>query len=230
MRVAGVDEAGRGCVIGPMVIAGALFDEEKIPVLKEIGVKDSKKLSPKKRFELDKKIRDIAIEYILLEVPPRVIDHVVFRSKPLRRLNYLETMLMAKIIRELKPDIVRLDPPDVNSVRCREQIQSVLKFNPKIICEPKADDRYLSTGAASILAKVRRDQIVVELCEKYGDFNSGYASDGITQKYIEEYFRENKECPDYMRESWVTVQRYMKTASQMKLTPWHDPSQKDLER
>ncbi len=219
MRVAGVDEAGRGCAIGPLVIAAALFEEETLPILKEIGVKDSKKLSPKKREKLAEGIKKHALDYRIFEIQPRVIDKVVFRSQPLKRLNYLETMVMARLIRELKPDIVHMDPSDVDNLRCAKQVKSVIRYKLEVICEPRADDKYTSTGAASILAKVTRDQRIKELCEKHGDFNSGYASDKKTQKFIEEYFSEHKECPDFMRASWATIQRHLKPFKQTKLTP-----------
>lgn len=217
MRIAGIDEAGRGCVVGPLVIAGVLFDEEKIPLLTEMGVKDSKKLTATKRDKLVPLIKDLAIKYSIFEIKPRIIDHVVFRSVPLRRLNYLETMVMAKILRELEPDEAHVDPADVNSQRCIKQIQSVIKFQIDIKCEPRADSIYPTAGAASILAKVTRDQCIKELREKYGDFNSGYPSDLKTQRFIEKYFSENKECPDYIRASWSTVQKYLKPYKQKKL-------------
>lgn len=219
MRVAGVDEAGRGCAIGPLVVAAAMFDEETLPTLKDIGVKDSKKISPKKRVRLEDEIKELAIDYRIHEIPPRVIDKVVLRSIPLRRLNYLETMVMAKLIRELKPDIVHMDTPDVDHNRCAEQVQSVIKYKLNVICQPRADQNYVSTGAASILAKVRRDQIIEKLKENHGDFNSGYASDRKTQSFIADYFSQHNECPDYMRKSWSTIQRYLAPIKQTKLTP-----------
>jgi ribonuclease HII len=219
MKVAGVDEAGRGCAIGPLVIAAAVFEEEILPTLREIGVEDSKKVSAKKREKLVEEIKELAIDYRVFEIQPRVIDKVVFRSKPLRRLNYLETMVMAKLIRELEPDLVHMDPPDVDNKRCAEQLQSVIQNKMEVICEPKADQKYVSTGAASIIAKVRRDQRIKELRELHGDFNSGYSSDKKTQLFIQEYFSTNKECPDYMRASWSTVQKHMKPFKQKKLGP-----------
>jgi ribonuclease HII len=217
MRIAGVDEAGRGCVIGPLVIAAVLFEQETLPILKELGVKDSKRLSTIKREKLVQKIKKYALDYELYEIQPEIIDKVVFRSKPLRRLNYLETLIMAKLIRELKPDLVHMDSPDVNINRCRNQIQSVINYKIQIICEPKADSKYIATAAASILAKVTRDKRINELRKIHGDFNSGYPSDPKTRKFIEEYFRKNKQCPNYMRASWVTIQRYMKPFKQTKL-------------
>jgi ribonuclease HII len=227
MRVAGVDEAGRGCAIGPLVIAGALFEEETLRTLREIGVKDSKKLSPKKRLKLVEEIKEIAIDYRVYELQPWAIDHVVFRSVPLRRLNYLETMIMARLIRELHPDAAHVDPADVDNLRCAEQIQSVIRYKIDIKCEPRADAKYVATGAASIIAKTTRDQRIAELREKHGDFNSGYSSDEKTQRYIAEYFSTHNECPDFIRASWSTVQRHMKPVKQTKLTPLRDPSHRD---
>ena len=211
MTIAGVDEAGRGCVIGPLVIAGVLFDDEVVGSLREIGVKDSKKLSAKKRVRLSSEIKDLALGYRFFELSPRTIDKVVFRNVPLRRLNYLETMAMASVIRDLKPEEAHVDPCDVDSERCIRQIKGVLSFDLEIKCEPRADAKYPATGAASILAKVQRDSRIEALRELHGDFNSGYPSDWNTQDFIRDYFSENRECPDFIRESWSTVQRHMRS-------------------
>jgi ribonuclease HII len=211
MTIAGVDEAGRGCVIGPLVIAGVVFDNEVVPSLTEIGVKDSKKLSAKKRVKIYDEITEIALGYEFFELQPPVIDKVVFRNVPLRRLNYLETMAMASVIRKLKPDEAHVDPCDVDSNRCARQIQSVISYPVKIKCEPKADSKYPSTGAASILAKVTRDKRIEALKELHGDFNSGYPSDRKTQDFIRNYFESNTECPDFIRGSWSTVQKHLKS-------------------
>lgn len=219
MRIAGVDEAGRGCVIGPLVIAGVVFDEAQVPSLRKIGVKDSKKLSRKKRVSLEAEIKEMALDYSYFLLSPEVIDKVVFRSIPLRRLNYLETMGMAKVLRDLEPDIAYVDPCDVDSNRCIKQIQRVLHFPVNITCEPKADQTYPTTGAASILAKVRRDSLIEELRELHGDFNSGYPSDWKTVEFIKNWFQENDYCPDFMRESWSTIQRYNAKFKQTRLSP-----------
>lgn len=210
MTIAGIDEAGRGCVIGPLVIAGALFENEVVDTLPEIGVKDSKKLSAKKRVTLFDEIKELALDYGFFELSPPVIDKVVFRNVPLRRLNYLETMAMAAVLRKLRPDEAHVDPCDVDSDRCARQIQSVILYPIDIKCEPRADAKYPSTGAASILAKVTRDERVKALRELYGDFNSGYPSDSKTQDFIRNYFENNSKCPDFIRGSWSTVKRHMK--------------------
>ena len=205
--VAGVDEAGRGCVIGPLIIAGVLFKENDVDSLTQIGVKDSKKLSSKRRESLSKEITQLALGVEYFELSPESIDSVVFRNKYLRRLNYLETMVMASVVRKLHPEIVFIDTCDVDNHRCKEQILSVLSFTPDIICEPKADEKFPVTSAASILAKVRRDKIIKEIREEYGDFNSGYPSDMKTQTFLREWYRQNGEFPRIVRYSWTTIKR-----------------------
>jgi ribonuclease HII len=209
MRIAGVDEAGRGCAIGPLVVAGALFDADDVPRLAEMGVRDSKRLTPRRRQVLSEAIKEMAVDYRFVELSPLTIDKVVNRSVPLRRLNYLETMAMARVVRELRPDSAYVDTCDVDHVRCGQQIRSVLPFSVDVTCAPRADDTYTVTGAASILAKVRRDKLVAGLRELHGDFGSGYCSDPKTVEYIDAWFREGREAPPFMRASWVTVRKYL---------------------
>ncbi|UCH57609.1 MAG: ribonuclease HII [Candidatus Bathyarchaeota archaeon] len=206
-RVAGVDEAGRGCVIGPLVVAGVLMEEDRIEELRSMGVRDSKKLSPKRRETLALEIKEISCKLGFFELQPWAIDKVVERGVKLRRLNYLEAMAMARVIRDLRPDRVYVDPADVVAERFCEQIRCVLPWEPEIVCENKADDKYPVVSAASILAKVRRDRIVADLRRKHGDFGSGYPSDGRTTAFLESWFSDNPTCPPFIRGSWVTVRR-----------------------
>jgi ribonuclease HII len=216
-RVAGLDEAGRGCVIGPLVIACVVFQKEAIGKLRDHGVKDSKLLTKKKREELENIIKELSLGYKYFEISPKTIDKVVLKNRRLRKLNYLETMVMAKLIRDFKPDEAYVDPTDVNYERCAKQILSVIPFDIKIICEPKADLKYVVTAAASILAKTRRDKIISDLREKFGDFSSGYPSDKKTIRFIESWFTEHHDCPSFMRESWITIQRARKDFTQQTL-------------
>jgi ribonuclease HII len=217
MRIAGIDDAGRGCVIGPLVIAGAVFTLNGIKKLKSIGVKDSKLLSPKKREELRKKIEKTALEIEYLELQPEEIDKVVFRGRPLRKLNYLETMCMAKILRKITADIAYVDPTDVDHHRCARQMKSVIPHKIEIICEPKADRNYVTTGAASILAKVLRDNRIEELQEIHGDFGSGYPHDKKTVRFLESYIENNTEFPVFIRKSWYTIRKYNRPFIQTQL-------------
>ena len=217
MQIAGVDEAGRGCFIGPLVVAGVSFSHEKIPLLVDLGVKDSKKLSAKKREELAPLIEDLASDVRYFELQPRSIDIVVTRSVRLKRLNYLEAVAMANVIRELTPEEAYVDASDVDDERYGETILGLLRAKPRLICEHKADFNYPVCSAASILAKVQRDSIVAALRGEYGDFNSGYPSDWKAIEWLEDWYREHGSWPPIVRQSWEPVKRVRLDASQMKL-------------
>jgi ribonuclease HII len=205
--VAGVDEAGRGSVIGPLIIAAASFSETDEKKLSSLGVKDSKSLSPNKRTKLASKIITIANSYSYFELQPWAIDKVVKRGKRLKKLNYLEAMAMAKTIRDLRPDKVFVDAADVIPKRFGDEILRVLDWSPFLVCEKMADVKYPVVSAASILAKVKRDQMVSDLRDKHGDFGSGYPSDPKTVLFIRNWFDNNDEPLQCMRSSWSTIKR-----------------------
>lgn len=205
--IAGVDDAGRGCAIGPLVLAGILVDEEGVAELRGMGVRDSKRLSPKRREALASEIEAVAASCAFFDLQPRSIDRVVERKVKLRKLNYLEAMAMAKVIRDLRPNRVYVDPSDVLPERFARQILRVLPFKTEIVCEHRADSKYAVVSAASILAKVRRDRAVSKLRREHGDFGSGYCSDKKTVSFLEQWFRKEDWCPPFVRGSWATVKR-----------------------
>ncbi|MBU4256305.1 MAG: ribonuclease HII, partial [Candidatus Thermoplasmatota archaeon] len=133
--IAGVDEAGRGPVIGPLVFAGiAVNDEEK---LKKLGVKDSKRHSPARREKLAEEIKKIA-EYETLIVTADEIDE----KRKIMTINDVEVEGFAEIIKRLKPDIVYVDAADVDEERFKNDILRKLDFEVEIISKHKADDIY----------------------------------------------------------------------------------------
>lgn len=205
--IAGVDEAGRGSVVGPLVVAGVLFDEDNVKKLDEVGIKDSKTLTSNQREKLDKKIRHLALKFKIVEIPPNEVDRVVFGGRKLFRLNWLEANIMAQIIDELNPTIAYVDASDINAERFGKQIEDLLKKRVKVISEHKADKKYLVVGAASILAKVHRDKIIAKLKERYGDFGCGYAHDSKTVNFLENWFKTKKQEPPFIRMSWKTVRK-----------------------
>ncbi len=211
--IAGIDEAGRGPVIGCMVICGISFKEEAISKLIDLGVVDSKKLSAKKRRYLFQKIIDLAEDYSILEISPQIIDRYVFEKK----LNVLELEKFIEIINSLKADIFYVDCPDVNPKRFLKNIQNHLKQNKKIICEHRADLEYPAVSAASILAKVRRDSIIEDYKKKYGDIGSGYTSDPITITFLKKYYAKNRRFLSIVRKSWSTLSKIKKEINQQKL-------------
>jgi ribonuclease HII len=210
MLIAGVDDAGRGSVVGPLVIAGILIKEEDLPRLIQLGVKDSKLLSPHRRETLAVEIKRIVEKYSVIKLSPREIDEVVETGKKLHRLNRLEAQAMAKVIEALKPDIAYVDASDVIEERFKEHILECLPFKIKIISEHKADKTYPVVSAASIIAKVTRDSEIAELAKKYGDFGSGYPSDPRTVNFLQHCLEKWREYPDDIRKSWKPAKKAKK--------------------
>ena len=208
MLVAGVDEAGRGCVIGPLVVAGVAVKSENLQPLAELGVKDSKLLSAKKREALYPQILKLTHSHHVIKVLPYLIDKAVRSTKTLYKLNRLEAQTMAKIIEELKPDEAYVDAADVIQKRFGEHIQECLTIQPKIISEHKADRNYPVVSAASIIAKVERDAEIKKLQIKYGDFGSGYLTDDKTMGFLKQLLDEHGgNYPSCVRKSWEPARR-----------------------
>lgn len=200
--IAGIDEAGRGPVIGPMVIVGVLIDEIDEVLLKGIGVKDSKMLTPEKRQELYGQIKQIVKSFAVRIIPPKEIDDAV-ESEELN-LNWLEAIKTAEILNELKPDMAYIDCPSTNLNAYRLYLHNKLSKEIKLVVEHRADQIYAVCSAASILAKVIRDKEIDKLKERYNvDFGSGYPSDIITKLFLEKNFDKYP----FFRKSWVCYRK-----------------------
>ena len=201
---AGVDEAGRGPVIGPLVLAYASFDKPALKQLSNLKVRDSKRLSVDRRNHLYPLICELATEYHIAYIEPAEIDSL--RKKI--SLNEIEAQYTAKIFGGLKfpPKKITVDAADSVADNYRKRIASALKndFSFQLVCEHKADDNYVEVSAASVIAKVSRDNAIEELKMEYGDFGSGYPCDPLTTAYIHKLIRSGR-LPDYVRKSWNTV-------------------------
>jgi len=207
MQIAGVDDAGRGSIIGPLVIAGVLLDDKDLHKLMDLGVKDSKLLSPRRREQLAAEIKGVALKYHIEMLSPAEIDKVVETGRKLHKLNRLEAQTMAKVITILKPDVAYVDASDVLADRFKQHIAENLSFKVQIISEHKADATYPIVSAASILAKVERDKAISELREKHGNIGCGYPTDPNTIKFLEGWVRKFGAYPDFVRRSWRPAKR-----------------------
>lgn len=201
MQICGVDDAGRGSMLGPLVIAGISLDKKNLKQLSSLGVKDSKKLSPKSREDLYKKIIKIADDYYVAKISPKSIDTSVKNHC----LNSLEAKYMAKVVSKLNPDTSYVDSCDVNPSRFGREI-SQISGNHKIKSYHHADSRFVVVSAASILAKVIRDRSMMKLRKDY-NLGSGYPSDSITIKFVTNYYKMNHVLPSFVRKSWKPVQK-----------------------
>jgi len=219
MIIAGIDEAGRGPCFGPMTITIAFTKKEKETELKEMGVKDSKMLLPNKRKSLIDGIKNILIEEKTVIIEPIEINDMMVQHS----LNEIEAIKIAQLINKANttPEILYVDSPDAVKGAFEKRIRKYLDTSRqkiKIIAENKADVNYVIVGAASIIAKVTRDEEIEQLAKKYGDFGSGYPSDPKTKKYLAEYVEKNKKLPPFSRIFWKTCTEALNKIGQQKLT------------
>jgi len=211
MLIAGLDEAGRGPVIGPLVIGCVVFEKKNLKILDELGVDDSKKITPKKRAFLANEIKKKAAMWDLLVITPEQINDLHYSKK--LTLNQIEENNFAELINRLKtkPNEIFLDACDVNEERFGKTIGNKLKFSPdRIISKHKGDSLFKIVGAASIIAKYERDQILQQYALKYGKVGSGYPADPYTKKFLNEYYEQNKSFPPIVRTWWKTVENIVK--------------------
>jgi len=200
----GIDDAGRGPVIGPMILAGAVLTKEQELMLKKEGVADSKAVSHPERVRLAQLIVQNSEGHHVVCLSAKEIDSSLNSGT---NLNTLEAQAMAKIINKLaKPGLkVIVDCPSVNTVAWRKVLLSFIK-NPEeleVKCEHKADVNHVSASAASILAKVRREEEVSLLKEKYGKIGSGYPSDPETKEFLKKNGLSLKDSGIF-RTTWAT--------------------------
>jgi ribonuclease HII len=208
MIIAGIDEAGRGPVIGPMVMAICSIDEKNVHFLDELGVKDSKLLLPQKREFLFEKIKALCEYKIIILSPSEIDDALNDRSV---NLNRLEARTTAKLIDSLDAGKFIIDCPSTNIVAYKEYLASLINKKANLAVEHKADLNNTIVGAASVLAKVTRDRIIEELQKKAGvDFGSGYPSDPRTVAFL----RNNWNKYDFFRKSWATYKKVAENKKQ----------------
>lgn len=208
MNICGTDEAGRGPIIGPLVICGAMIEETELSALKKLGVKDSKLLSPSKR-EAIARVLPKYVKFHLILVSPQEIDEAVTSEET--NLNWLEADKSVEILRALKPNKAILDCPSPNlTAYAKYVVEKLSDKQIEVRAEHKADVNHLIVGAASILAKVRRDTEIAKLREKIGeDFGSGYLGDPKTKSFLLKHWNTHA---DIFRQSWSPYQRLIDSA------------------
>jgi len=209
--ICGIDEAGRGPVIGPLVVAGVLVESD-VP-LRQLNVRDSKKLSPERREVLAPEIRKLCRAEILV-IPASEID-----AKRLEMsLNDFEAKLFATILDRLRPEVAYVDSADVNEFDFRRSIATHLNFEVEIVSKHEADDLFPVVSAASILAKVTRDAEMRKIEEELGTkIGSGYSHDVETIGFLTKWLAEKGTLPPHARASWDTSRRLLSAAATRKL-------------
>lgn len=207
--ILGIDDAGRGPVIGPMIMAGCLMDSETEKELKKLGVKDSKDLTEKRREMLAERIREKAETFETAAVFPEEIDGNLNNGN---NLNALEAMKMAEIINKInkgyKKIKVVIDCPSVNIEKWKDFLMTKVKnlTNLEVVCEHKADRNYIAVSAASIIAKSLREKEMKSLREVFGEIGSGYPSDPLTTRFLQKNAKKHQN-DGLFRTTWATWKR-----------------------
>ena len=218
----GIDDAGRGPVIGPMVLAGCLLDGKAEAGLKKSGVRDSKELTQKRREHLDGIIKKEAEKFEIIVIQPKVIDELEKRQGV--RLNELEAEACADIINKINTGSGKIkivvDCPSPNKEKWKDYLKTKTEnlSNLEISCEHKADKNHVSVSAASVLAKNVREKEMSVLREKYGDgIGSGYCSDPLTLRFMEKNMQKYAD-DGIFRKTWSTWKNLVQKKQQRKLS------------
>ncbi len=215
MLIAGIDEAGRGPAIGPLVLAVAVIEKRNEDELLKIGVRDSKQLSAKQRNVQFGSIKKALSEFATIHILPEEIDSLRDRKS----LNEIEAMKIGALLNGLKkrPSVLYVDAPDVIEENFAGRIRKYISYEIVIKSEHKADVNYPIVSAASIIAKVERDSEIAKLSKVHGELGSGYPHDGRTIKFIEDFVAKNKALPKFARGSWSTNKNIVDRKMQRKI-------------
>jgi ribonuclease HII len=211
MLVAGIDEAGRGPVIGPMVICLAITDKENEKMLRDIGVKDSKLLSPEKRQQLSDKIKEICKVHFVIITAKKINEQMKNKSLNEIEANYIEKLIRSideKTMNEIEK--IYIDVPDPVPIKFLRRLKLKREIVEKIHPSHKADVRFPICSAASIIAKVIRDEQIEKIKEELQcDFGNGYTHDPLTIECLKKNI-DNKQWQKYLRMKWDTVKKIIR--------------------
>jgi ribonuclease HII len=207
--ICGVDEAGKGAVLGPLVVAAvACRSEEEAGA---VGARDSKTLSPIRREEIYAEI------LARFRIATRMLSPEKIDARPTLSLNTCIARLHAEVVAELAPDLAILDACDVDAKRYRRTVAGFLPKPCRLVSEHEADRTHPVVGAASIVAKVLRDRAIAGLARKHGEIGSGYPSDPVTIAWLRDYLEHRKAPPPFARASWATVRDLVNELEQTRI-------------
>jgi ribonuclease HII len=211
--IAGVDEAGRGPVLGPLVICAFACESNVQEKLREIGVRDSKELTPEKREKLAKQIEKLG-EFNLVEISAEELTELMHKRIS---LNEIEAMKIGLALNHLEQKTgplneVFVDSPDSLPKKFEIRLRKYYTGKAKIVSENKADSKYAVVGAASILAKVLRDLRIEEIKKEFDeDFGSGYSHDERTIAFLKKHINGNAALQRHIRHKWKTAKNLKQT-------------------
>lgn len=217
---AGMDEAGRGPVVGPLVVAVVAARDPK--EIEALGVRDSKQLSAARREQLDREIRSRAAHVALTEVHAPELDTLMAHQS----LNDIEVDVFAALGRGIAADVYYLDACDTNEARFGAKFLAKLGRDaspPRIVSEHRADETYPLVSAASIVAKVRRDAVIASIAQRLEPLvgvplGSGYSHDESTRRFLDQHLARFGTLPQEARRAWETSKEIIRVRAQRRLS------------
>lgn len=207
----GLDEAGRGSVIGPMAVAGVWVRADRVDQLAGLGARDSKQVPRARRGEILARIQAVAVHHRVVLIPPERIDAA--------SLTLLEMEALAELIGERPADRIFLDVPTPprGIAPFLEALQRRVGRPLPLVGENRADETYPIVGAASILAKVTRDRELDAVREVYGDVGWGYPGEPQVKRFLESWYRRERSFPPVVRSRWSTAREIVAAVEQASL-------------
>lgn len=199
----GIDEAGRGSVLGPLLVAGYAVEEADYGRLSALPLADSKAMRPSARVRVARQLRGFGGRVVLRRVSPAGIDRAVSAGG----LNALEIAEMTAIIRLVRASTVYVDALTSKPAKFGRQLEVLAGgLRPRVVAENRADTKYPLVQAASILAKVARDSAMARIRRVHRDVGSGYPSDPVTRAFLAG-LKGSGRYPAFVRRSWKTLER-----------------------
>ncbi len=212
----GIDEAGRGCVLGPMVFGACLVQDTVEPTLKELGVRDSKKLTKEQRETLRGSIPEHVIRWETVAIEPPALDA--------ESLGLIGKRVIIDLAVRFRPDVLVLDAPvpPKQIPRYRDELYERLEaagvMGIEIVAENGADDTYMCCAAASIFAKTTRDARLRGIEDEVGiALGSGYPGDPKTTDFLRGHWTRERSWPSFVRTKWDTCRRIVAETAQGQL-------------
>ena len=202
-RIVGVDEAGRGSFLGPLVVGGFAVEPGLVDALRTAGARDSKELTPAIRELVYDRLHRLG-EMRSIAIPPAEIDRAVAHQQ----LNELEATAFGHLVRGLRASEARVDACDPDERRFGRRVAHHAGIPVRVIARHHADRDDPVVGAASIVAKVRRDRAIARLASQLGvEIGSGYPSDPETVDFVRGWLATHAAHPPWLRGSWATMKR-----------------------
>ncbi len=203
----GVDEAGRGPLIGDLVVVVIGFKQEVLKQLKLLGVKDSKLLNKRRREKLYYEIISLS-EFIGINyISPLIIDSENINKVIIEHIVSMFKIFSQKINMYSQISIFIDEIKGYNRF-LYEKLREILKNITQYVMEPNADRKYLPVSAASIIAKHIRDRNVDYLSKVFGELGSGYPSDPKTIRWVNKTYNIMNKPPLIIRRTWSTLKKY----------------------